>query len=341
MIAVSEWRGSPVDWDGFVGDAADGTVMHRSAWSRILREAYGIKTFSLAAHEGDALRGVLPLAHVRGLVGGGSLVSMPFMDYGGACSNGHDKAAHALVEAALEISGRLGVPLVLRQVQESELELPCSKEKVTMLIDLGTSDSALWARLPSERRNRVKKGQRCGLTTSFHGPEALDDFYGVFAENMRDLGSPVHSRGFFRAVLAHLPDATRIVVVRDDGRPIGAGLMLLHGGMISMPWVSSLRRYFPRCPNQVLYWEVMRFGISEGFRTFDLGRSSWNSGTFEAKRQWGASPLQLHWHYAPADAPPPVGEETKRLAWAVQLWQRLPLPVANAIGPVVRRTIPN
>jgi FemAB-related protein (PEP-CTERM system-associated) len=286
------------------------------------------------------LEGVLPLTLVQSPFFGRSLVSMPFMDYGGVCANGATAVERSLVEEVTRLAARLDAKLVLRYLRDPGLELPCSHEKLTMWLELGTGEESLWKRLPSERRNRIRKAQKSGLKASVPGPEGLDAFYEVFARNMRDLGSPVHSRGFFESVLRHLPDSTQLLVVRDGERPVGAGLMLLHQGMISIPWVSSLRPAFRKCPNQLLYWEAMRFGIAHGFHTLDLGRSSRDSGTFEAKRQWGARPVQLYWHYHPENAAPP-GQEVKRASWAVGVWRHLPLAIVNRVGPQLRRGIAN
>lgn len=336
MIRVIPWHDA-ASWDAFVERASDATVAHRYAWRGAIERAYGHRTVYLAALNGDELRGVLPLVLVRGVVPGRHLVSMPFMDYGGACADGDDKAEAALVEAACALADRERAVLSLRYVRRPDLPLAVSLEKLTMLLALGDSEDALWRRLPSERRNRIRKGQKHGLVAGLHGAEALDDFYTVFAENMRDLGSPVHSRCFFQEVLAALGDDARIILVRWQGRPVGAGMPLIFRGMISMPWVSSLRAHFDRSPNPVLYWELMRWGLATGQRVLDFGRSSQGSGTLEAKRQWGAHPVQLHWLHHPGSGP--GGADRHPLA--ERLWMRLPLALANTVGPWIRRSIPN
>jgi FemAB-related protein (PEP-CTERM system-associated) len=339
-LRVGEWTGPAEAWNTFVLGTPTGTVMHLHAWKQVLAEAYGQTTFLLAAEEDGALSGVLPLALVTSPLFGRSLVSMPYMDYGGPCNRSSAAVEGALVDAARELARRHRAKLVLRSMRRSDLGLRCSLEKVTMWLDLGDDEQVLWRSLPSERRNRIRKALRSGLSVALPGPEGLDEFYEVFACNMRDLGSPVHSPRLFEAVLRRLGPAARLVLVRDDRRAVGAGLMLLHQGMISMPWVSSLRSAFAKCPNQLLYWEAMRFGIANGFRVLDLGRSSRDSGTYEAKRQWGARPVQLYWYYHPSEASPP-GAEVRRVSWATGLWRRLPLPVVNRLGPWLRQGIAN
>lgn len=340
MLTIQRSDVSAAVWDGFVDASADGTIMHRYGWKPVLERAYRLRTEYLSAWSGGTLRGVLPLVLVRGLLDRGTLVSMPFMDYGGACTNGDDDVERALLDAATALAAAEGRPISFRYLRPPRTELPCSKEKVTMLLELGDDEAALWRRLPSERRNRINKGRKLGLVAEFPGAAALDDFYTVYATNMRDLGSPPHSRRFFAEVLAGLPGRSQLIIVRDAGRAVGAGLMLVHAGMLSMPWVSSLREFFSRCPNQVLYWEVMRWGLAHDIRVLDFGRSTWHSGSFEAKRQWGATPLQLHWHYSPADAQPP-GAELEGLQWATTVWRHLPVAISNVIGARIRRTLPN
>jgi FemAB-related protein (PEP-CTERM system-associated) len=338
-IEVVEWD-DPARWDKFVERASDASVMHQWAWGDVIRDAYRHRPIRLAAVSEGVLVGVLPLTLMRSRIFGRHLVSMPYMDYGGVCANGDAATTRALVAAAIELTDLHGAVLELRHVENHELGLPASTEKVTMLLELDTDADAQWRRLSSERRNRIRKGQRLGVEAEMGGPEGLAEFYPVFATNMRDLGSPVHSKAFFREMTTTLGDKTRVLIVRSDGRAIGAAVVLLHAGAIAIPWVSSLRPYLSRCPNQVLYWEAIRWGIENGYPTLDFGRSSRDSGTFEAKRQWGCEPVQLHWHFYPESATPPAAEAATHTR-AAAVWRRLPRALADPLGGRIRRSIPN
>jgi FemAB-related protein (PEP-CTERM system-associated) len=331
-------------WDRFVERHPDATVAHLSGWGRVMEGAYGHEAISLAAEEGGDLVGVLPLVLIRSRIFGRRLVSMPFLDYGGVVAEPGRGVERRLVEAALDVARERGAATVgLRQFQPIDVGYPVTDDRVTMLLPLA-DEGRVWKALPSERRNRVRKGEKQGLTATWCGAEGLDDFYGVFAVNMRDLGSPVHSRRFFDLMLEELPGTARVLVVRDrDGRAVGAAVCLFFRDVIMVPWVSSLREAFALCPNFVLYWEVIRHGCRTGFKTLDLGRSFRNAGTFEFKRQWGSAPRALPWIFLEArpGAPPPVDRDRSRYAPLVELWKRLPLPVATRLGPWVRRQVPN
>lgn len=331
-------------WDRFVERHPDATVAHLSGWGRVMEGAYGHEAVALAAEEAGEIVGVLPLILIRSRIFGRRLVSMPFLDYGGVVAEPGRGAEQALVDAALDLARERGAAtLGLRQLQPSALGYPVTDDRVTMLLPL-TDEERVWKALPSERRNRVRKGEKNGLVASWCGAEGLDDFYRVFAVNMRDLGSPVHSRRFFDLMLEELPGTARVLLVRDrGGRAVGAAVCLFFRDVIMVPWVSSLREAFALCPNFVLYWEVIRHGCRTGFKTLDLGRSFRNAGTFEFKRQWGSAPHPLPWIFLEArpGAPPPVDRDASRFEPLIRLWKRLPVPVATRLGPWIRGQVPN
>ncbi len=339
-IRVDDWSGRAQAWDAYVQAAPEGTVCHLYGWREVIERAYRHRTFYLAATRGGDICGLLPLVLIQSRLFGRHLVSMPFMDYGGVVTLSGAAVRQQLIDTAIQLAQTHRATLALRCGTDQDLTLPTWLDKLTMRIDLGTDVDALWKWLPSERRNRIRKGYKQGLETSFHGVEHLDAFYQIFATNMRDLGSPVHSRRFFHQMFATLAPYLRMIVVRHQGYAIAAACCLFYKETVTIPgWISALRPYFSLCPNQVLHWELMRYGIDHGYRVLDLGRSSKDTGTFEAKRQWQATPVQLYWYHYPEI--PASQREPSSFSRQVALWQRLPLPLANQVGPMLRRAIPN
>ncbi len=339
-ISVDNWSGDPRAWDAYVQAAPEGTVCHLYGWREVIERSYRHQTFYLAATRNGHICGLLPLVLIQSRLFGRHLVSMPYMDYGGVVTREGPAVRRQLVDTAVQLAQTHRATLALRCGTDQNLALPTWLDKLTMRIDLGTDVDALWKWLPSERRNRIRKGHKRGLEVSFHGAEHLDAFYGIFATNMRDLGSPVHSRHFFDQMFSTLGPYLRMILVRHEGYPIAAACCLFYKETVTIPgWISALRPYFSLCPNQVLHWELMRYGIDHGYRILDLGRSSKDTGAFEAKRQWQATPVQLYWYYFP-DVP--ISQrEPSTFSRQVSLWQRLPLPLANTIGPMLRKSIPN
>jgi len=214
--------------------------------------------------------------------------------------------------------------------------------KVTMLLDLKSSVEDQWNSLDGKVRNQVRKAEKAGLRTVMGGVELLDGFYEVFCRNMRDLGTPVYGRNFFRNVLEEFPATTRILSVTKDDRVIASALLTWYKDTLEVPWASSNKDFRAFCPNNLLYWEAIRFAVDSGHGTFDFGRSTPGEGTYNFKKQWGARPVQLHWQYLlrEGEAVPEVNPKNPKYRLAIQAWQRLPLTLTNLLGPHIVRCIP-
>jgi FemAB-related protein (PEP-CTERM system-associated) len=195
--------------------------------------------------------------------------------------------------------------------------------------------------LQANVRNKIRQAIKKGLTVD-SGKKYLDDFYRVLAVNHRDLGTPLHSKSFFRKVLDEFDGISGIFVVKYESNVI-AGMLYIHlKGVFSEPWASSLRSYNHLRPNNLLYWEAINYACRNGFKYFDFGRSTINSGTYNFKRQWGSDQKRLDYHYFlnRANKVPAVNANENKYKLAINIWRKLPLKIANAVGPRVIRYLP-
>lgn len=334
--------GDQREWDGYVAARADATPYHRWHWRCVFERAFGHATEYLVAREDGAIVGVLPLVLFESAFFGRFGVSLPFVNHGGIVAS-HDDGARALVAHAERLARARGLRhLELRHSRRRFPDMPARQHKVAMLLTLPGTEAEAWAALDRKIRNQVRKAEKSGLTAHDGGAELQEDFYAVFARNMRDLGTPVYTRRFFGELLAQSPDETRIFVVRQEDTPVAAGITVASSGTLELPWASSLRSHRPLCANTLLYWSTLRYAIARGRLTFDFGRSTPGEGTYHFKRQWGAEPHPLCWEYwlAPGATLPDRTAQSPKFRVAVACWQRLPLGIATAVGPHVVRYFP-
>ena len=344
LMRAERCRFEPGDdraWDAYVSQCADAGVYQRAGWARVIERAYGHAPTYLWAREGSSVRGVLPLVLFRGALGGRSLVSLPFLDEGGLCAD-DDAARLALWKAAQEEAKReRAAAIELRQGSPSGLPLAPLGSKVSVMLELAGDPGTMWKRLDAKVRNQVRKAMTSGLTPAWCGIEGLDDFYTVFAQNMRDLGSPVHAKRFFAAILEEFAGDARLLLVRDQSQVVAGGVCMVFRDTVLVPWASSLRQSRSRNPSNLLYWEVIRSACEKGLRWLDFGRSSPGGGTYRFKMQWGGRERALPWQVEPSQSASLVDSDNPRYRWMIQAWQRLPVPVTRVIGPVIRKRLSN
>jgi FemAB-related protein (PEP-CTERM system-associated) len=196
----------------------------------------------------------------------------------------------------------------------------------------------MWKGFDAKVRNQIRKAQKSELVASWDGPQALEEFYEVFAQNMRDLGSPVHSKKLFIAIFEEFADSVKFMLVKKGNLTIGGAVCFLFKDTLQVPWASSRREYFSSCPNNLLYWEMIRWGCENGYRRFDFGRSSPGSGTYRFKQQWGTREESLYWQCWKKNNSRQtlIHANDPKYQWMIRVWQNLPVPVARVIGPVVR-----
>lgn len=328
-------------WDRFVAGHPEATAYHRSVWQRIVHRVFRRETYYLSAWDGDEISGVLPLVRLKSIAFGDFLVSMPYVNYGGLLAD-DPATAEALLEECVRLAESLRVDHVELRHTVDRAAFQSRTDKVSMRLDLGDSAEALWSGLGSKLRAQVRRPLREGAGTVDGGAELLDAFYAVFSAKYRDLGVPVYPKRWFGTILEELGDDARLFVVRIGSKPVAASFVIRHRGVLEVPWASSLREADRFSVNMHLYWNMLEYAFALDCGTFDFGRSSAESGTYRFKKQWGAEPVQLYWHYwlKGAGELPQLNLDNARFRLAANIWRRMPVWMANQLGPQIVKNLP-
>lgn len=325
-------------WRRWVHELRDPHLAHSQEWAAVIHRAYGHEPLYLASDDGSGRAGVLPAFIVRRPLFGTAIASMPFLDGGGPCGASRE-VERGLVESLITEARRLGARLIeLRCSRRLNFPWEPAEHKVNLTLPLPNAEH-LWRTLDGSVRNQVRKAERSGLSVDFGGAEKLDAFYSILAIRMRELGSPVHDRAFFRDIVREFGAQARVALVRKGDTPIGALLALGFRDTLTVPWSSCLSEHRTLCSNMLLYWETIRTACIEGFCRFDFGRSSRGSSTYHFKRQWGAVESPLFWYTIPIHGRVRSfsADEGRLATYLTNAWRHLPLTVTRGVGPRIRR----
>lgn len=332
-------------WDDYVSAHPGATPYHRTGWIQAVAEAYGHQVYGLTARgQGGGLVGVLPLCLVKAPMTRGALTSLPYCDLGGPLADSDDIATE-LNAAAMELAKAHGLSRVHLRLGGEEVEPEPGLGKVSMLLDLPESGEALFRSYKPKLRSQIRKAEKNGLTAEVSdSADAIAGFYRVFAANMHRLGSPVHSQRWFEALKTAYGEKMVVGLVHHGDQVVGAGILLLNGRRASIPWASTDVAFNRLAPNMLLYWTLLEYVADRGYQVFDFGRSTPGEGTWRFKKQWGARSHRLEWVSIPEEgAEEPAGGQGvvpgRGRAFAERVWQRMPLWLANRLGPHIRKYI--
>ncbi|KAB8041574.1 FemAB family XrtA/PEP-CTERM system-associated protein [Janthinobacterium aquaticum] len=327
-------------WDDFVQACPEATFFHRAGWRTVLEQGFGHRCHFLYAEQQGDICGVLPLAHMRGVLSGKALVSLPFCVYGGvAAANG--TARQALLAAAQALARQLQVGhLELRQrdgvVGSGWLARPLY---ATFRQPLPDDDDAALLAIPRKQRAVLRKAMASGLHSRLE--DGLEHFFPLYAASVHRLGTPVFARRHFALLRSTFGDDCDVLTV-FQGEQVQASVLQFYFRDEVLPYYgagSVLAR--STGANDFLYWEAMRRARARGVRRFDFGRSKAGTGAFDFKKNWGFAPQPLPYAYQliRAASLPEVNPLNPKYALLIRAWRRLPLPLANLLGPHIVRQL--
>lgn len=341
-IAVTELdrasAGSWDAWDAFVQACPDATFFHRAGWKRVIEDGLGQSCRFLFARRGDAVCGVLPLVHVRSRLFGNSLISTGFTVGGGPAVT--DAAALAALDArAVALADELDVDYL--EYRGEAHRHPGWRRSSSLYASfrkpIGPDPGKDMLAIPRKQRAMVRKGIKAGLQSE----AGLDAgrLHRIYAVSVRNLGTPVFSRKYFAALMQVFDKDVDIVTVTHEGSDV-AGVMNFYFRDQVLPYygggTGEARRL---AANDFMYWEVMRRAVERGCRLFDFGRSKVGTGAYAFKKNWGfdPAPMDYEFHLRKLESLPEINPLNPRYRLFIAAWKRLPLPLANLIGPHIVR----
>jgi len=338
-LAPQDARGAAL-WDAFVMACPQATFFHRSAWQQVMREVFRHDTHYLFAHEGGRVTGVLPLAHMKSMLFGNALTSLPFAVYGGVAAE-DEATATALEAEAQRLAQQLGVDhLELRQLQRQHEGWPRQELYVTFRKEILAEEEANMLAIPRKQRAMVRKGTKNGLKSEID--PGVDRFFQLYADNVHRHGTPALSRRYFEALRRHFgSDCEVLTVTGAEGQLLSSVLSFYFRDEVLPYYAGDDWAARDLAANDFKYWELMRRSCARGLKTFDYGRSKVGTGPYSFKKNWGFEPTPLHYEYRlyKRDAVPQNNPANKKYKLMIETWRRLPLGFANWLGPFVVRSL--
>jgi FemAB-related protein (PEP-CTERM system-associated) len=326
-------------WDEFVQACPEASFFHRAGWQQVIEKAFGHRTHYLLAERDGVVEGVLPLAEVDSMLFGHSLVSLPFCVYAGVAADSQD-AREALDEAAVALAESLRVDhLEYRNISPRHADWARKELYVTFRKELDPDPEKNLSAIPRKQRAMVRKGIKAGLAAEVDSDASR--LFAAYAASVHRLGTPVFSRRYFDTLLEVFGEHSEVLTVTLDGKVVASVLSFFFRDEVLPYYGGGTELARDVAGNDFMYWEVMRRATIKGVRVFDYGRSKRGTGSFDFKKNWGFEPQPLHYEYklCRAHKVPDINPLNPKYRLFIAAWRRLPLPLANLIGPHVSKNL--
>ncbi|WP_165452465.1 GNAT family N-acetyltransferase [Paenibacillus thalictri] len=330
------------EWDRFA--SSKGTIFHTTAFRQVLLSSFGYKCLYHAVLDKQGrICAILPLVAGRNLGLKKAGVSLPFVNYTDICASGEEAFQYA-VEVVAGIRERHRLSYVELRLKEQHIDngnWSANLHNHTFVLPLEEDEEKVLALSSSSNRNHVRKVYKNNWFDVSYDKSQLERFYRVYVIRMKQLGSPAPDIRFFQSFFDHLPEHSHLLTVldRENGDVVGGMLLLTSPGDSTLyyPYGANLPQYNHKYLNNFMYWEAVRFGIGNGLKQLDLGRSQTGSGTYKYKQQWGAKPQQLRYVTYTGGTQGAGAPDKTNLSLFVELWKVTPGFITRAVG---KRLIP-
>lgn len=328
-------------WDDYVLNHSEGTLFHLSRWKVVVEKSFGHRSLYCGAVTTDQqkkLVGILPLFSLHSLLFGHYLVSTPFAEIGGPLADSAD-IEKELVYHAARIADDMGVDYFEMRNRRPIEGFETKGLYVNFRKEIDPDPDVNLKAIPKKQRRMVRQGRKHQLTAEF-GNHQLQDFYNILARSYHNLGTPVFGRHFLQNFIDLFGDDALIEVVRTkEGKPIASVLSFFFKDQVLPYYAGSMFEYRKLAPNDFMYWELMTYACTRGYKWFDYGRSKVDTGSYHFKRHWGFEPQPLAYQYYLVNLQemPNLSPTNPKYQKKVEMWKRLPFFVTKIVGPPIAR----
>ncbi len=333
--------GAMAEIEAFLAKRDDSTPFHHPAWLQAVRKGCGQKGYYLVARRAAGICGLLPLTEIRSPLFGKALVSSGFAVDGGMIADDH-ATRRLLTDHAISDAREAGFPALelrggMRPNGDGWSVDETSYCGFTRPIEVN-EDAQLKA-VPRKQRAEIRKALKGALSIETGRARRDRDWhYSVYSESVRNLGTPVFPKRLFSQMLDRFGEDADILTVLHEGAPVASVLSFYHRGTVLPYWGGGLHAARALRANELMYFALMNHARGRGCTRFDFGRSKTGTGPWSYKKNWGFEPEPLRYASWSTDGSRrDMNPDSPRYRTMVNMWRRLPLPLANRIGPWISK----
>jgi len=290
----------------------DNKIFYRYEWIFVTKNIYKFEPYFVLLVEGDKFALIASFKTHKGYI------SLPFVSYSGFFANDENML------------------LKLKEYLRTQNIVIDSRDLVNKVVTRGyvnpivsiSSYETFWRSLSTNTRNQFKKSTN--FNYKFIEENSINNFYKLYSNGMRNLGTPVHGKDYFINLMKSF--SFKVFTIFDNNVAIGSMFCLSDKDTMAVLYAYVLPEYSKKYANYFLYLNSIKWMTKIGLIYLDMGRSNYGEGTFHFKKKFRPKfyAIKSNINY----------DDNTKLQVASSIWKKLPLSIANFIGPKIRRYLP-
>jgi len=334
---LDDWQ----KWDDYIFNHPHGTLYHLSPWKNAIEKTFQLRADYFFAKKNNHICGVLPLFLTKTFFQSSKLVSIPYAVYGGILAD-DSSIEQELFNYSIEFARKSNVNHIeFRYLHDPGYNLPQQNLYITFIKELKGTEEELLLGIPRKSRASIRNAYK-----KYHFEIKIDldinTLYKLYLMNKRKLGSPPYPFTFFQNLLAGYGDKAHILSVYYQKKAVASVLFFEYKDILLPYFSGGNSKYNFTNANNVLYFELMKYGLKNGFKYFDFGRSRINSGAGKFKEYMGFTPQNLHYYHSLNSQKeiPNINPSNPKFNLVSKIWSTLPLSLTEYLGPKIVKKIP-
>lgn len=173
------------------------------------------------------------------------------------------------------------------------------EDHLNILIDLTKSEDELWSEIYSRRRSQINKSERQGVSIRiFDEPHLIEESHNILLDVYKRAKLPLPDKEYFLEANKALgaKGYLKFFGAFKNEKLIGVMYLLCYGNRTYEWYIGSYFDYMKIHPNDLIIWEIFRWGKENNFEIFDFGgagRPDREYGVREYKKKFGGTTLNL------------------------------------------------
>jgi len=267
------------------------SVFHHQKWIKLLSVQYNFPIRIIAIKNNNKIVACIPFLEIKHLFSKKKLVSLPFSDYVTPLIS-DQKILNTLYSFFSTSLLNYYNSIEIRSFLFPFGEVIVKNSYVAHYLKLSSDFNSVYTNFYSNKKRNIRKAIKSNLVIKkYTDQKGVDLFYKLHLKTRKKYGTPTQPKSFFNKLGKEFLNKNNgfILIAYKEGLPISGAVFLYTQNIFVFKFGASDDKYLEYRPNDLIFYEAIKWCCENNFKIMDFGISSINnSGLRRFKSGWGA-----------------------------------------------------